>query len=61
MNKHKLTASNYFSPENQRKYMGVSQFKSFEKCQAAAMAEINEEYFPPMTTLIFLPPILSAQ
>ena len=39
-----LTAENYFSPENQLKYMGASQFKSFLACPAAAMAEIRGEY-----------------
>ena len=34
-----LTNENYFSKENQMKYMGVSQFKAFEKCPAAAYAE----------------------
>ncbi len=33
-----LTNENYFSPENQMKYMGVSQFKAFEKCPASALA-----------------------
>lgn len=39
-----ITAENYFSQENQEKYFGVSQFKSFAKCEAAAMAEITGEY-----------------
>lgn len=39
-----LTAETYFDKENQMKYFGVSQFKAFEKCEAAAMAEINGEY-----------------
>lgn len=39
-----LTNENYFSPENQMKYMGVSQFKAFEKCEAAALAELTGEY-----------------
>lgn len=39
-----LTAENYFDKENQMKYFSVSQFKAFEKCEAAAMAEINGEY-----------------
>ncbi len=44
-----LTTDNYFSKEMQAKYMSVSQFKAFEKCQAAAMAEITGEYEPQMT------------
>lgn len=39
-----LTNENYFSRENQLKYMGASQFKSFMKCEAATIAEINGEY-----------------
>lgn len=39
-----LTNENYFSTENQLKYMGVSQFKSFEKCQATAYAEVTGNY-----------------
>ena len=39
-----LTAETYFDRENQIKYFSVSQFKAFEKCEAAAMAEINGEY-----------------
>ena len=39
-----LTNENYFSPENQMKYMGISQFKAFEKCEAAALAELTGEY-----------------
>lgn len=39
-----LTNENYFSPENQMKYMGVSQFKAFEACQASAKAEVKGEF-----------------
>ena len=39
-----LTNENYFSPENQLKYMGSSQFKSFLDCEAMAIAEINGFY-----------------
>ena len=44
-----LTAENYFDRENQEKYFSVSQFKAFEKCEAAAMAEIRGEYEPEKT------------
>lgn len=36
-----LNESNYFSPENNLKYMGSTQFKNFTKCEAAALAEIS--------------------
>ena len=34
---------NYFSKNNNRKYCGSSQFKSFLKCPARAMAALNGE------------------
>lgn len=39
-----LNESNYFSLENNLKFMGSSQFKAFMACEAAAMAEIRGEY-----------------
>lgn len=42
----KLTAKNYYTPEANREYFSVSQFKSFHKCEAAALAELNGEYEP---------------
>lgn len=39
-----LCSENYFSPENQMKYMGSSQFKSFMECESMALAEILGEY-----------------
>ena len=39
-----LTADNYFSTEAQREYMSTSTFKAFEKCEAAALAELNGEF-----------------
>lgn len=41
-----LTNENYFSRENQMKYFGVSQFKSFEKCETSALAEVSGHYLP---------------
>lgn len=40
----KLNESNYFSAEAERTYMSNSQFKSYLRCQAAALAELNGEY-----------------
>ena len=40
----KLTTSNYYSPEANRHYMSVSQFKDFMKCPAMAMAKLNGTY-----------------
>ncbi len=39
-----LTAENYFSQEANQAYMSVSQFKAFEKCEAAALAELHGTY-----------------
>ena len=39
-----LTAKHYFSPNSNRKYCGSSQFKSFLRCPAQAMAELNGEW-----------------
>lgn len=39
----KLTANNYFSPKANKEFMSASQFKSFMKCEAAALAELNNE------------------
>lgn len=40
----KLTERNYYSPEANRAYFSVSQFKRFHECEAAALAELNGEY-----------------
>ena len=40
----KLTEVNYYSPEADMEYMSTSQFKSFRKCEAAAMAELRGEW-----------------
>lgn len=39
-----LTSQTYFSRENQQRYMGSSQFKSFMNCEASALAEISGAY-----------------
>ncbi|MBE6723406.1 MAG: hypothetical protein E7572_13220 [Ruminococcaceae bacterium] len=49
-----LTNENYFSKENQLMYMGNSQFKAFQKCEAAAMAEINGEWQREETTALLV-------
>nr|DAG66082.1 MAG TPA: Putative exonuclease [Caudoviricetes sp.] len=49
-----LNNENYFSIENQMKYMGVSQFKSFEECQASALAEVTGNYQREQTTSLLV-------
>ena len=40
----KLTDDNYYSQEANWEYMSASQFKSFRKCEAAALAELRGEW-----------------
>lgn len=49
-----LTNENYFSQENQLKFFGVSQFKSFMDCEARTMAEIKGEYNREMSTALLV-------
>ncbi len=49
-----LTNENYFSLENQMKYMGVSQFKAFEKCPASALAEVMGNFEREQTTALLV-------
>ena len=41
-----LTENTYYGQAAGRAFMSVSQFKNFQKCEAAAMAELNGEYIP---------------
>ena len=54
MTPHNLTAENYFSLENQLKYMSVSQFKDFLKCEEMALAKISGNYEQPKTTALLV-------
>ena len=45
---------NYFSLNNSLKYSGSSQFKSFMKCQAGALAEMKGEYKKENTTSLLI-------
>ena len=45
---------NYFSKNNNRKYCGSSQFKSFMRCSASALAELNDEHEREMTTALLV-------
>lgn len=48
-----LTRENYFDRENELKYFGSSQFKSFMDCEARTMAKINGEWEEaPSTALL---------
>ena len=49
-----LTNENYFSREANEAYMSVSQFKAFEGCEAAALAEIRGEWAREETAAILV-------
>ena len=49
-----LNNDNYFSPEMQKKYFGVSQFKQFEQCSEMAMAELDGRYKREVTTSLLV-------
>lgn len=44
MNSHNLVEENYFELENEKKYCGSSQIKSFMECEAKAMAKLKGEW-----------------
>ena len=42
----KLNSKNYYSKAANLEFFSVSQFKAFQKCEAAAMAELRGEFVP---------------
>lgn len=50
----KLTSSNYFSTEANKSFWSVSQFKAFDSCEAAAMAELEGEHEREMTKALLI-------
>lgn len=50
----KLTQRNYFSRKASMEYMSVSQFKSFQKCPASALAEIKGKYKREKSTALLV-------
>lgn len=50
----KLTKRNYFTCKANREFMSVSQFKSFERCQASALAELKGQYKRDKTTALLI-------
>ena len=49
-----LTNGNYYDAESNLAYMSVSQYKQFQKCEAAAMAQIRGEWSFPKTTALLV-------
>lgn len=45
-----LNENNYHSNETNKQFMSVSQFKSFQECEAATLAELKGEYKRPYST-----------
>ena len=50
----KICNANYFSPEAQRKYWSVSQFKAFNECEAQGLAQVEGEYEREMTDALLI-------
>lgn len=50
----RLNAMNYFSDAANQYYMSVSQFKDFEKCEAAALAKVLGNYAEEPTTAMLV-------
>ena len=49
-----LTDDNYYGSEANWRYMSVSQYKSFQRCEAAAMAQLKGEWEQPKTTALLV-------
>jgi hypothetical protein len=54
MKNFSLTCDNYYSPEANRHYFSVSQYKDFLKCPAMAMAKLTGEYEPDFGRALLL-------
>ena len=50
-----LNNNNYFSPEADKEYLSVSQFKAFQKCEYSAHAQyVTGEYVRPVTDALLV-------
>ena len=49
-----VTQENYYAPELQMEYMGSTQYKAFQKCEAAALAELQGAYVKPTTPALLV-------
>ena len=50
----KLTTTNYYSTKANSEFMSVSQYKEFCKCEACAMAQLNETWDKPKSRALLL-------
>lgn len=49
-----VTQENYYTPDLQMEYMGSTQYKAFQRCEAAALAELKGEYIRPVTSALLI-------
>lgn len=54
MTKRSVTANTYYTEGANRRFMSVSQFKDFAKCEAMAMAKLNGEWVEPKSEALIL-------
>ena len=50
----KVTSKNYYDPHIQMAYMGATQFKAFQKCEAAALAVLRGEWAEKKTAALLV-------
>ena len=50
----KVTSKNYYDPHIQMAYMGATQFKAFQKCEAAALAALRGEWAEKKTVALLV-------
>lgn len=56
----KLNDENYYSKQANLEYMSVSQFKAFDKCEAAALAELKGEWEREATPAMLIGSLVDA-
>lgn len=49
-----LTNENYYSQDSNSQYLSVSQYKQFQKCEAAALAQLHGEWAQTKTTALLV-------
>lgn len=49
-----VTQKNYYDPDVQMAYMGSTQYKQFQACEAAALAQLTGAYTPQTTTAMLV-------
>ena len=50
----KVTSKNYYDPHIQMAYMGATQYKAFQKCEAAALASLRGEWAEKKTVALLV-------